>query len=37
MPVLAQVGVTDTGEVFSYLNTLFYLQSGPPYPTLPAR
>jgi hypothetical protein len=36
MPALAQVGITETGEVFSYLNTLFYLQSAPPYPTLPA-
>jgi len=37
MPALAQVGITETGEVFSYLNTLFYLQGAPPYPTLPAR
>lgn len=36
MPALAQVGITETGEVFSYLNTLFYLPAGPPYPTLPA-
>ncbi len=36
MPALAQVGITETGDVFSYLNTLFYLRPGPPYPTLPA-
>lgn len=36
MPALAQVGITETGEIFSYLNTLFYLQEGPPYPTPPA-
>jgi hypothetical protein len=36
MPALAQVGITETGEVFSYLNTLFYLQGAPPYPTLRA-
>lgn len=34
MPALAQVGITETGEVFSYLNTLFYLLGAPPYPTL---
>ncbi|HSB89101.1 MAG TPA: hypothetical protein VLD63_03630 [Anaerolineales bacterium] len=34
MPVLAQVGITETGEVFSYINTLFYLPASPPYPTL---
>ncbi len=26
MPPLAQVGITDRGEVFSYINTLYFLQ-----------
>lgn len=26
MPPLAQVGITDSGEVFSYINTLYFLQ-----------
>jgi hypothetical protein len=26
MPPLAQVGITDSGEIFSYINTLYFLQ-----------
>jgi hypothetical protein len=26
MPPLAQVGITASGEVFSYINTLYYLK-----------
>lgn len=26
MPPLAQVGITDAGEIFSYINTLYFLQ-----------
>ena len=26
MPPLAQVGITDRGEIFSYINTLYFLQ-----------
>jgi hypothetical protein len=26
MPPLAQVGITDSGEIFSYINTLYFLE-----------
>ena len=26
MPPLAQVGITESGEIFSYINTLYFLQ-----------
>ncbi|OGO45766.1 MAG: hypothetical protein A2W34_08015 [Chloroflexi bacterium RBG_16_64_32] len=26
LPPLAQVGVTNTGEIFSYINTLYFIQ-----------
>jgi hypothetical protein len=26
MPPLAQVGITDSGHIFSYINTLYFLQ-----------
>jgi hypothetical protein len=25
LPPLAQVGITDSGEIFSYINTLYFL------------